>query len=85
MISLSKKETNFIYLDETGFNEKILPIHGWGIKGKSLKMNYFPSHGNLSFFAAISNKDLLGCKIFKGGVTAKDFACFLINILNEYP
>jgi hypothetical protein len=72
-------------LDETGFNQKLLPIHGWGTKGKSLKMNYLPTYGNLSCLAAISNSKLLGCQIFKGGVTAQDFACFLINIFNEYP
>lgn len=42
MINELTNEKYFIFIDETGFNEKMLPIHGWAPKGKIFKMK----HGN---------------------------------------
>jgi hypothetical protein len=63
-----------------------LPLYGWSKKGKTFKKIYSPTHENISFLAAIGIDELIACQIFKEGVTRKDFACFLINIIknNDY-
>jgi len=38
---------------------------------------------NLRLTAAVSPEKIYGFQILEGGITAKDFGCFLINLLNS--
>jgi len=69
----------FIYLDETGFNNILIPIYGYSKKGEPVSYSGQPKCSNHSVLAALTDEGILGYQIFEKAVRGKDFACFLIN------
>jgi hypothetical protein len=77
--------TQVIFIDESDFNNNIIPIFGWARKGEKCVKRVAPQHRNTSIVAAISQSEILGFQIFRGSVNARDFGCFLINLIECYP
>lgn len=71
----------FIYLDETGFNNTLIPIHGYCKKNQSLLYSGPPKCPNISVLAAMTDDGLMGYQIFEKSVTARDFAAFIIKLI----
>jgi hypothetical protein len=84
-LSQIKQEAQMIFIDESGFNNHVIPIFGYAKKGRKCVVEVHPKTSNISVLAAITQSCLLGFQIFRGSVKAKDFGCFLINLIEFSP
>jgi DNA-binding NarL/FixJ family response regulator len=78
-------DTRFVFVDESGFNNQIIPIFGWARKGQRCVVRTFPQTHNTTVITAITQHDILGFQIFRGSVKGRDFGCFLMNLIEYYP
>ena len=75
----------FVYLDETGFNNNLIPIYNYSKKGEKAFCLCPKQSKNISVLAAISSSGLIGYQAFQGSVKAKDFGSFLITLIQNTP
>ena len=75
----------FIYIDESGFGRKTIPLFGYAKLGKPYVIRGSVSSHNFSVIAAITSEKILGLQIYEKSVSAKDFGCFLVTLLNANP
>jgi len=80
---VSKKDSNFHRTNwiPIGVNSDLFLIKK---RGKPAIIGRIARTKNISLICAITNKEVLGFKCFKGGITATDFGCFLIELLNNH-
>ena len=71
----------FIYIDETGFNNFIIPIFGYSPKGERLTYEVQPKTNNFSVLAAFSDEGILAYQIFEKGISGRDFGAFMANLI----
>lgn len=83
IIKHKRLDRNFIYIDETGFNNYVIPIFGYSEIGKKLVYPVKPKTHNFSVLAAISEEGLIGYQVFNKGVKGQDFGAFIINLINS--
>lgn len=80
-----KANKKIIFLDETGFNQSMVPIYGYSKIGKRAYFKTRPQEENYSVVAAISENKLMGFMIFQGSVQHSEFGFFLIKLFKKYP
>lgn len=68
-----KFERQFIYIDETGFNNHIIPIFGYSPKGKRFPYKVSTKCPNISVLAAFTDEGIIAYQLIEKGVSAKDF------------
>lgn len=81
LISLRKEGKRFIYIDETGFNNLLLPIYGYYKKGHPWILKTHAQIKNLSVVAAITEDEILGFQIIRETTKGPDFAGFMSNLI----
>ena len=72
----------FIYIDETGFDNFIIPIFGYSKRG--IKLSYQVQSRStivLGVLAAFTDEGILAYQIFEKGVSGKDFGAFIVNLI----
>jgi transposase len=71
-----------IFLDESGFNSKMAPIYGWGVKGQRLQ-DQIPlcNHKNISVIGAIRLEKPVALRTYETTVTGPVFKEFLVHAL----
>lgn len=67
-----------IFIDETGFQGQLVDNYFYTKKGKPPIHKTIVRTGNISVVCAITDSEMIGYQCFKKGITASDFACFLI-------
>ncbi len=48
-------------------------------------MNSHKINNNITVIAALNHEKILGFRILKGSLTAKDFGAFLLGVINNLP
>ncbi len=79
-----KNDKEFIFIDETGFNQSLVPVYGYTKKGQPCKSPGPLKGQNYSVIAAITRGRIIGYQIFLGGIKAEDFGGFLSSLLNNF-
>ena len=79
------KNVEFIYIDETGFNQNFSPFYSYSKKGEKSIIKTPPKGDNYSVIAAITSKKFLSYQIFHGSIKADDFGGFVTKIFTEIP
>lgn len=74
-----------ICIDETGINCQLVPLYIYARKGKKVCLSIPPKGTNISIIAATGVKGLYGFQVIQGGLSGGDFACFIVNLINNYP
>lgn len=84
LISALKGNMEIIFIDETGFNQSLVPLYGYSKVGEKCWVKTNAKTQNYTVLAAITRTQVLGFQIFKGSVTAEDFGAFISSLLNRY-
>jgi len=74
-----------IFLDETGFNQTLIPFYGYSKIGEKCLTKTSAKTENYSVVAAITKSKILGFQIFKGSVNATGFGAFVSSLLKNNP
>ena len=72
-----------IFLDETGFNQTLIPFYGYSKIGEKCLTKTSTKTENYSVVAAITKSKILGFQIFKGSVNATGFETFVSSLLKK--
>ena len=83
ILTLEKKNKQFIFIDETSFNANIVPLKGISKKNTKCLIKSSTKGPNITAIVAFSKKKFYGLQLFSGGVKAQDFSCFIINLINN--
>ena len=75
----------FIFIDETGFNQSLIPTYGYFKVGERCTYGTYAKGKSFSVITAITKGQILGFQIFVGGVKATTFGAFLINLIKQVP
>ena len=84
-LSAERAGKEIIFIDETGFNQQMIPLYGYSKIGERCLVSANFRSQNYTVIAAITKSRILGYQIFKGSVKAEDFGSFIASLLNEYP
>ena len=72
---------NIISIDEIGFDQRMLPLYGYSLKGTKALGNTHPSNRTrLNAIVAINNKGNIYFEIIQGSINASHFKDFILNI-----
>jgi len=82
MIDALIDNQNFIYIDETGFNNHTRPLFGYSTKGKRPILKEISRGPNHSVAAVITRNRLVGYKMIKGSFHQTNLVHFLIELIN---
>ncbi len=79
------QEKEFIFIDETGFNQSLSPVYGYSKIGEKCAITSKFKTQNYSVVAAITKSKILGFQIFKGSITSQDFGGFIMSLFLSNP
>jgi len=82
-LSTLKANKEMIFIDETGFNQTLMPFYGYSKIGETCWIKTIAKTQNFSVIAAITKNKILGFQIFKGSITAEDYGAFIASLLNN--
>ena len=85
LLSAERDGKIIIFIDETGFNQQMIPQYGYSKIGEKCLISADLRSQNYSVIAAITKLKIVGYQIFKGGVNAEDFGSFIASLLNSNP
>ena len=85
ILSAERSGKEIIFIDETGFNQQMVPLYGYSKIGESCFVSANLKSQNYSVVAAITKSKIIGYQIFKGSVAAEEFGSFIASLLNENP
>jgi len=83
IINSSNAKRNFIYLDETSFNNFIIPLTCNRLRRKPVCDEVQPQFSNKSVLAAFSDGEVIPFQIFEKSVTGQDFGAFMVDLMNQ--
>jgi len=83
MIKNFSQNKLIIFIDETGFNQHVVPICGYSKKGKKFTLQCPPKGTNHSVIAAVTKEKILCYQIFQGSVKSQDFGAFVLNMITN--
>lgn len=84
-ISAIRSNAEIIFIDETGFNQTLVPLYGYAKIGEKCWIKTNLKTENYSVVAAITKTKVIGFQIFKGSINAEDFGAFIASLLNHNP
>lgn len=72
-----------IFTDETSIHYGMNPDYSWGFRGEKIQQKNTSERTSFSVLTAITDREVLGCVILRGGMTQDDYCGFLCTLIRS--